>query len=81
MAHLASPFYVTDVKDPKELIDPAVKGTTGILKSIQKNKCVQAALGGYSSSNSYVSPKIKRVVITSSVAAIMCPISKKPPVT
>ncbi|OWT39011.1 D-lactaldehyde dehydrogenase [Cryptococcus neoformans var. grubii Br795] len=62
VAHLASPFYVTNVKDPKELIDPAVKGTTGILKSVQKNN-----------------PKVKRVVITSSVAAIMCPISKKSP--
>ncbi|WWD19049.1 hypothetical protein CI109_103507 [Kwoniella shandongensis] len=37
VAHLASPFYVSDVKDPQELIGPAVKGTTGILKSIQKN--------------------------------------------
>lgn len=33
------------------------------------------------SSDNYLSPKVKRVVITSSVAAIMCPISKKPPVT
>ncbi|ORY35639.1 D-lactaldehyde dehydrogenase [Naematelia encephala] len=37
VAHLASPFYTTGVKDPQELIGPAVKGTTGILKSIQKN--------------------------------------------
>ncbi|WVQ74953.1 hypothetical protein IAR50_004561 [Cryptococcus sp. DSM 104548] len=37
VAHLASPFYVANVKDPQELINPAVKGTTGILKSIQKN--------------------------------------------
>ncbi|KAK4688593.1 phosphate transporter, partial [Tremellales sp. Uapishka_1] len=37
VAHLASPFYVTDVKDPQELIGPATKGTEGILKSIQKN--------------------------------------------
>ncbi|WVQ82612.1 hypothetical protein IAT38_004743 [Cryptococcus sp. DSM 104549] len=52
VAHLASPFH-TNVKDPKELIDPAVKGTTGVLKAVQKNN-----------------PKIKRVVITSSVAAV-----------
>nr|ODO02275.1 D-lactaldehyde dehydrogenase [Cryptococcus depauperatus CBS 7855] len=62
VAHLASPFYVSDVKDPRELIKPAVKGTTGILKSIQKNN-----------------PQVKRVVITSSVAAIMCSVSKKSP--
>lgn len=35
--HSASPFHfnVTDVQ--KELLDPAVMGTTGILKSIKKN--------------------------------------------
>ncbi|ODO08642.1 D-lactaldehyde dehydrogenase [Cryptococcus wingfieldii CBS 7118] len=37
VAHLASPFYTANVKDPQELIGPALKGTTGILKSIQKN--------------------------------------------
>ncbi|WVF72784.1 hypothetical protein IAT40_007602 [Kwoniella sp. CBS 6097] len=36
-AHLAAPFYTTGIKNPQELIDPAVKGTIGILKSIQKN--------------------------------------------
>ncbi|WVQ81866.1 hypothetical protein IAT38_003993 [Cryptococcus sp. DSM 104549] len=63
VAHLASPFYVAGVKDPQELIGPAVKGTTGVLTSIQK-----------------VNPKVKRVVITSSVASIMCPASRPPPV-
>jgi nucleoside-diphosphate-sugar epimerase len=38
VAHLASPFYVAGVKDPQELIGPALKGTTGVLKSIQKIK-------------------------------------------
>ncbi|OCF37913.1 hypothetical protein I316_00137 [Kwoniella heveanensis BCC8398] len=38
VAHLAPPFYMTGINDPQELIDPAVKGTTGILKSNQKNK-------------------------------------------
>ncbi|WVR07601.1 hypothetical protein IAU60_004643 [Kwoniella sp. DSM 27419] len=37
VAHLASPFYTQGVKDPQELIGPAMKGTTGILKSVQKN--------------------------------------------
>lgn len=52
--HTASPFHfnVTDVQ--KDLIDPAVIGTTGILKSIKKS-----------------APTVKRVVITSSFAAIV----------
>lgn len=54
--HTASPFHynVTDVQ--KQLLDPAIIGTTGILKSIQK-----------------YAPTVKRVVITSSFAAIMNP--------
>ncbi|AAW43616.1 hypothetical protein CNBE3560 [Cryptococcus deneoformans B-3501A] len=63
VAHLASPFYISNVKDPQELIGPAVKGTTGVLKSIQKEN-----------------PKVKRVVITSSVASIMSVRSRKGPV-
>jgi nucleoside-diphosphate-sugar epimerase len=52
--HTASPFHfnVTDVK--KDLLDPAIIGTTGILKAIKKN-----------------APTVKRVVITSSFAAIL----------
>ncbi|KAL1615179.1 Glycine-rich RNA-binding protein 2, mitochondrial [Neofusicoccum ribis] len=52
--HSASPFHynVTDVQT--QLIDPAVVGTTGILKSIKKG-----------------APSVKRVVITSSFAAIL----------
>lgn len=38
VAHTASPFYTSNVKDPQELIGPAVKGTTGVLRSIQKHK-------------------------------------------
>jgi nucleoside-diphosphate-sugar epimerase len=54
--HTASPFHfnVTDIQ--KELLDPAVIGTTGILKSIKKS-----------------APEVKRVVITSSFAAIINP--------
>ncbi|KAJ4305258.1 Glycine-rich RNA-binding protein 2, mitochondrial [Kalmusia sp. IMI 367209] len=54
--HTASPFHfnVTDVQ--KDLLDPAVIGTTGILKSIKKS-----------------APSVKRVVITSSFAAIVDP--------
>ncbi|KIW08307.1 uncharacterized protein PV09_01226 [Verruconis gallopava] len=52
--HTASPFHfnVTDVK--KQLLDPAIIGTTGILRSIKKS-----------------APTVKRVVITSSFAAIL----------
>lgn len=52
--HTASPFHfkVTDPK--KDLIDPAVNGTTGILQAIARS-----------------APGVKRVVITSSFAAIL----------
>ncbi|RAL11647.1 SDR family oxidoreductase [Aspergillus homomorphus CBS 101889] len=51
--HTASPFHF-NISDPvRDFLDPAVKGTTGILKAIK----------------SYA-PTIKRVVITSSFAAI-----------
>jgi nucleoside-diphosphate-sugar epimerase len=54
--HTASPFHfnVTDVQN--DLLDPAVIGTTGILRSIKKS-----------------APTVKRVVITSSFAAIVNP--------
>eukprot|EP00183_Erythrolobus_madagascarensis_P000865 CAMPEP_0185854450 /NCGR_PEP_ID=MMETSP1354-20130828/22427_1 /TAXON_ID=708628 /ORGANISM="Erythrolobus madagascarensis, Strain CCMP3276" /LENGTH=362 /DNA_ID=CAMNT_0028556217 /DNA_START=21 /DNA_END=1109 /DNA_ORIENTATION=+ len=52
--HVASP-YIVSVKDPqKELVDPAVNGTLSVLKSCQK-------VGRTT---------LKKVVITSSVAAI-----------
>ena len=37
VAHTASPFHFK-ASHPDELIGPALKGTTGVLKSIQKNK-------------------------------------------
>lgn len=50
--HTASP-YALDVKDPqKDLVEPAVKGTTSVLASCQK------------------AGTVKRVVLTSSMAAI-----------
>lgn len=50
--HTASP-YALDVKDPqKDLVDPAVKGTTSVLEACKKTGTV------------------KRVVLTSSMAAI-----------
>ncbi|KAJ5172596.1 hypothetical protein N7492_005189 [Penicillium capsulatum] len=52
--HTASPFHF-NVQDPvKDFLDPAIKGTTGILKAIKAH-----------------APSVKRVVITSSFAAIV----------
>lgn len=55
--HTASP-YSFKIDDPvKDFLDPAIKGTTGILKSIKAH-----------------GPSVKRVVITSSSAAIINPL-------
>ncbi|KAJ5485161.1 Ketoreductase azaE [Penicillium diatomitis] len=52
--HTASPFHF-NVQDPvKDFLDPAIKGTTGILKAIKA-----------------YAPTVKRVVVTSSFAAIV----------
>ncbi|KAE8390787.1 NAD(P)-binding protein [Aspergillus alliaceus] len=52
--HTASPFHY-NVSDPvKDFLDPAIKGTTGILKAIK-----------------VYAPTVKRVVVTSSFAAIV----------
>lgn len=52
--HTASPFHFNVTDTQKDLLDPAVIGTTGVLKAIKKN-----------------APSVKRVVITSSFAAIV----------
>lgn len=54
--HAASPFHFNATNPQEEIIDPAVNGTVGILKSIQKN-----------------APSVKRVIITSSFAAMYDP--------
>ncbi|KAI0806538.1 NAD dependent epimerase/dehydratase [Xylaria sp. FL0064] len=51
--HTASPFHFK-FKDPRELLDPAIKGTTSILEAIKK-----------------YAPTVKRVVLTSSFAAMI----------
>ncbi|KAL0062381.1 hypothetical protein AAF712_010727 [Marasmius tenuissimus] len=56
--HVASPFHM-NADDPNELIEPAVKGTVGILESVKK-----------------YGDKVKRVVITSSCAAVGLPMDK-----
>ncbi|KAJ9193157.1 hypothetical protein DTO021D3_3813 [Paecilomyces variotii] len=54
--HTASPFHF-NVQDPeKDFLNPAIKGTTGILKAIKA-----------------YAPTVKRVVVTSSFAAIVNP--------
>jgi nucleoside-diphosphate-sugar epimerase len=56
VVHTASPFFIGHTDPVKELLDPAIKGTNGILKSIHAHV-----------------PSVKRVVITSSFAAIVNP--------
>ncbi|KAJ3577809.1 hypothetical protein NPX13_g2752 [Xylaria arbuscula] len=56
VVHTASPYHL-NVQDPvKDFLDPAIKGTTGLLKSTK-------AYG----------PTVKRLVITSSSAAVVNP--------
>jgi nucleoside-diphosphate-sugar epimerase len=54
--HTASPFRLNITSIQKQLLDPAILGTAGILQSIKKS-----------------APTVKKVVITSSFAAIMDP--------
>ncbi|KAI0172965.1 ketoreductase [Hypoxylon sp. FL1284] len=57
VVHTASPYHL-DVQDPvKDFLDPAIKGTTGILKSVKAH-----------------APSVKRVVYTSSSAAVLNPL-------
>ncbi|THH09440.1 hypothetical protein EW145_g2000 [Phellinidium pouzarii] len=56
IAHTASPFHY-NADEPSEIIDPAVKGTVGILESAVK----------------YAGPQLKRIAVTSSCAAILDP--------
>ncbi|KAL2155438.1 hypothetical protein VTH82DRAFT_180 [Thermothelomyces myriococcoides] len=51
--HTASPFHF-NIQDPKELLDPAVIGTTSILRAVAAS-----------------APTVRRVVVTSSFAAIV----------
>jgi nucleoside-diphosphate-sugar epimerase len=52
--HTASPFLYRVISDNREFLDPAIKGTLEILKSVKAH-----------------APTVKRVVITSSCAAII----------
>jgi len=52
--HTASPFLYRAIKDNTEFFNPAIKGTTEIMKSIKAH-----------------APSVKRVVLTSSCAAVV----------
>lgn len=52
--HTASPFFLSVEDNVRDLLDPAIKGTTEILQSVAAH-----------------APQVKRVVITSSFAAIL----------
>ncbi|RAL67564.1 hypothetical protein DID88_008319 [Monilinia fructigena] len=52
--HTASPFLYKVITNNREFLDPAIKGTMGVLESVAKN-----------------APGVKRVVLTSSCAAIV----------
>lgn len=54
--HTASPFHFNVTDPEKDLLNPAILGTTGILKAIKKS-----------------APSVKRVVVTSSFAAMVSP--------
>lgn len=56
VVHTASPCRFPPEDPVRDILDPAIKGTTGILKSIEAH-----------------APSVKRVVITSSSAAIVSP--------
>ncbi|KAF2973232.1 hypothetical protein GQX73_g389 [Xylaria multiplex] len=56
VVHCASPYHFKSEDNQKELLDPAVNGTVGLLQAIYKN-----------------APTVKRVVVTSSSAAILDP--------
>jgi nucleoside-diphosphate-sugar epimerase len=52
--HTASPFLYRVISDNREFLDPAIKGTLGVLKSVKAH-----------------APTVKRIVITSSCAAVV----------
>ena len=56
IVHTACPYHF-NIQDPvKDFLDPSIKGTTGLLKSVQAH-----------------APAVKRIVITSSSAAMVNP--------
>ena len=59
--HTASPFQIFGIKDPqKELVDPALKGTTNILSSVNKTQTVKRVI--LTSSTASISQDAKETV-------------------
>ena len=58
--HMASPFLASWEDTQKELVEPALHGTSSVLESVAKSK-----------------DTIKRVVLTSSFAGILLPVSAR----
>ena len=56
VVHTASPYQLHFADPVRDCLDPAIKGTTGLLKSVHEH-----------------APTVKRVVITSSSAAMLSP--------
>ncbi|KAI1297803.1 NAD(P)-binding protein [Xylaria venustula] len=54
VVHCASPYHFKSQDNKKDLLDPAINGTVGLLQAVYKN-----------------APNVKRVVVTSSSAAIL----------
>ena len=61
VVHTASPYQLHFDDPIRDCLDPAIKGTTGILKSIKA-----------------FAPTVKRVVVTSSSAAVLDPPNHRP---
>lgn len=52
--HMASPFLVTNFKDPiKDLIDPAIKGTENVLNSVNRTESVKRVVVTSSIASTY----------------------------
>lgn len=52
--HMASPFLVTNFKDPiKDLVDPAVKGTINVLNSVNRTESVKRVVVTSSVASTY----------------------------
>lgn len=52
--HMASPFLVTNFKDPiKDLIDPAIKGTANVLNSVNRTESVKRVVVTSSIASTY----------------------------
>ncbi|KAF5334248.1 hypothetical protein D9611_014571 [Ephemerocybe angulata] len=79
VVHVASPVPNPSLTDPQETIQPAIDGTLGVLKSALRARYLapltkhEPTLNYPLSSQRDSSYKLKRIVITSSVAALWTP--------